>query len=225
MSEFMKQPDTITIQVAEESELNADRADLFVTIKGRSLFTGQEALKKAGEVRELVEGLTDFGLQEEDILIQSIQADVSTGVIGKQSSATYRLRVRCRKLDDLADILGIITSQKNTTLDKIVWRYSEYEEFKATLLEQCLSKSMQKAARVAAALEVDLLGVYEFYEEVHDPESGRYPQSLAASPRAASEARSKLKDELGLSVSHAKRVTLKTTTKYRASRFKTVAEN
>lgn len=224
MSELMKQPDTITIQVVGDDELNADRADLYVTIKGRSLFTGQEALKKAGEVRELVEGLTDFGLQEEDILIQSIQADVSTGVIGKQSSATYRLRIRCRKLGELADILGIITSQKNTTLDRIAWRYSEYEEFKMTLLEQCLSKSMQKAERVAVALGVDLLGIYEFYEEVRDPESGVYPQPLAASPRAA-RARSGMKEELGLSVSHAKRVTLNVTTKYRVSRFKTLTEN
>jgi hypothetical protein len=77
---------------------------------------------------------------------------------------------------------------------------------------------------VAAALGVDLLGVYEFYEEVRDPESGVYPQPLAAGPRAA-RARSGMKEELGLSVSHAKRITLTVTTKYIVSRFKTVTEN
>jgi hypothetical protein len=221
MRKLMEQPDTITIEVVEADEINADNADLFVTIKGKSLFTGQEALKKAGEVRELVEGLTAFGLGEDEILIQSVQADVSTGVIGKQSSATYRLRIKCSKLDELADILGIITSQKNTSLGQIVWRYREYEEFKAKLLEQCLLRSRQKAENVGASLGVDLLGVHEFHEEVYDSEAGFIPQAVAASPMAGVRARSNIKEELGLSVSHAKRVTLKVRTRYRVSPFKT----
>ena len=64
-----QQPDTITIEIIEEDEIFADRADLFVTIKGKSLFTGEEAFKKAIEVRALVESLTAFGITEEDILL------------------------------------------------------------------------------------------------------------------------------------------------------------
>ena len=161
-SPHKEQTDTITIEISDADELFADSVDLFVTIKGKSLFTGQEAFKKAREVRELAEGLTNFGLTETDILLQGVKTDVSKGIIGKHSSATYRLRIKCRKLDELADILGIITTQKNSDLAQMVWRYNDAEDFQAKLLEKCLSKSKHKAERVASSLGVELLGVHEF---------------------------------------------------------------
>jgi uncharacterized protein YggE len=220
----MQQPDTITIEVVEADQINADRVDLFVTIKGTSLFTGQEALKKAREVHELVEGLTGFGLLEEDILLQNIQSNVSTGFIGQHSSATYRLRIVCRELDQLADIIGIITSQKNTNLSRMAWKYSDFEDFKTQLLEKCLTQSKEKAERVAKSLGVDLLGVHDFKEEMYDSEIGPLHQPVAARPRAASMTRVSMKEELGLSVSHAKRITLKVTTKYRVGPLNTIVE-
>jgi hypothetical protein len=219
MRETAERPDTITIEVTEAEEMFADSVDLFVTIRGKSFFTGEEAFKKAKEVRELVEGLTEFGLSEKGILLQSIQADVSTGIIGKQSSAIYRLRIKCQKLDELADILGIITTQKNTDLGRMVWRYSNAEEFHEKLLEKCLMKSKQKAERVASALGVGLIGVHEFDDQVIDTEASVLTQPVAAKASSAFKVGSVSQESLGLSVSHSKRVTLKTTTKYKISSF------
>ena len=222
-SPHKEQPDTITIEISDADELFADSVDLFVTIKGKSLFTGQEAFKKAREVRELAEGLTNFGLTETDILLQGVKTDVSKGIIGKHSSATYRLRIKCRKLDELADILGIITNQQNTDLAHMVWRY-DAEDFQANLLEKCLSKSKHKAERVASSLGVELLGVHEFYEQVNDTEISDLRQPVAASRGAGFAAKAVTKEELGLSVSHSKRVTLKLTIKYRVSSLITMSE-
>jgi uncharacterized protein YggE len=148
-----------------------------------------------------------------------VQADVSTGLIGKQSSAKYRLRVKIRKLDELADILGIITTQKNTDLAQMVWRYDGVEDSHAKLLEKCLSKSKHKAERVAASLGVELLGVHELNEQIMDSELGVLPQPVAAKGRAAFRASAVSKEELGLSISHSKRITLKLTIRYRVSSF------
>ena len=224
VNQHLVQPDTITIEIDDSDEIFADSVDLFVTIKGKSLFTGQEAFKKAREVRELVEGLTNFGSPEEDILLQSVQADVSRGIIGKHSSATYRLRIKCRKLDELADILGIITTQKNSDLAHMVWRYNDAEDFQAKLLEKCLSKSKHKAERVASSLGVELLGVHEFDEQVIDQEISVLSQPVAASGGGGFTARAVTKEDLGLSVSHSKRVTLKLMIKYRVSSLITMSE-
>ena len=220
----MNQPDTITIEIIETDEIFADSVDLFVTIKGKSLFTGQEAFKKAREVRELVEGLKNFGLPEADILLQSVRADVSKGIIGKHSSATYRLRIICRNLDELADILGIITTQQNTNLAQMVWRYDDAEDYQAKLLEKCLLISKHKAERVASSLGVELLGVHEFDEQVNDTEISFMQQPVAARGRTGITARAVTKEELGLSVSHAKRFNLMLTIKYRVSSLKTTSE-
>jgi uncharacterized protein YggE len=217
----MEQPDTITIEVSDSDDVFADHADLLVTVRGSSLFSGQEALKKAREVRELVEGLTDSGLLETDILLEGISTDVSSGITGQRSSANYRLRVRCRKLDELADVLGVITSQKNSDLSRIVWRYGHPEELQASLLEKCLSNSKRKAEMVAASLGVELLGVHEFHERLEDREAGTPSRLPVAAPASAAfRGKTISTEELGLSVSHSKRVTMMLTTRYRVGPLK-----
>jgi len=224
MGTKLEQPDTITIEIDDVVEIYANRVDIFVTIKGKSLFTGQEAFKKAKEVSEFVESLTNYGLQEEDIQLQSVRAEVSTGVIGKQSSAEYSLRIKCRKLDELADILGIITTQQNTKLGQLVWRYDDAEDYQVELLERCISKSKKKAEKVAFSLGVELLGVHEFNEQIGDTEMSVLHQPVAAKGGGAFASRAVTKEELGLSVSHSKRVNLRLTIKYRVSPFEFVKE-
>jgi len=85
----MEQPDTITIETLEKADVFADSVDLYTKIKGKSFFNGDEAFKKAREVRDLVEELTSFGILEGDILLESVHAHASKGIIGKSSSATY----------------------------------------------------------------------------------------------------------------------------------------
>jgi len=214
-----EQPDTITIETDDVVEILASRVDIYVTIKGKSLFTGQEAFKKAREVSAFIENLKNYGLQEEDILLQSVRAEVSTGVIGKQSSAEYSLRIKCRNLDELADILGIITTQQNTNLGQLIWRYDDAEDHQSNLLEKCISKSKKKAEKVASSLGVELLGVHEFYEQTGDTEIDLLRQPVAASGATALKSRAITKETLGLSVSHSKRVSLRLTIKYRVSPF------
>jgi uncharacterized protein YggE len=220
----MEKPDTITILVMGSDEILADSVDLFVTIKGKSFFTGEEAFEKAREVHELVDSLKDYGISEEDILLQNVRADISSGIIGKQSSATYRLRIRCRMLDDLADIIGVITSQQNTSLAHMSWRYSRAEELRANLLKKCLSKSKEKAEMIGASLGVEILGVHAFDEQIADSELSVMHPPVAASSRGAFRARPAMKEELGLSVTHAKRITLNLTIKYRVSALKSTKE-
>src|SRR5512146_963581 len=112
-------PDTIRISALQREEIEATFADLFVTVKGSSLVSGDAALKKAKEVSQLVEELTRYGLAAEAIHLQSVHAETSSGALLRSSSATYRLRIRCEKLEQFADLLGIITNQKNATFERV----------------------------------------------------------------------------------------------------------
>jgi hypothetical protein len=55
-------PDTIKVSAFHKEEIFASHANLYVTVKGSSVISGNEALKKAREVSQLVEALTRFGL-------------------------------------------------------------------------------------------------------------------------------------------------------------------
>ena len=54
-------PDTIKVSANHREEIFASHANLFVTVKGSSVVSGNEAMKKAREVNQLVEALTALG--------------------------------------------------------------------------------------------------------------------------------------------------------------------
>lgn len=210
-------PDTIEVSATQREEIEASYADLYVSVKGSSLVSGNAALEKADEVRKLVEELGQAGLAEEKITLQSVYAETTSGALLSSSSASYHLRLRCEELEKFAAILGVITGQKNTTIEKIEWQYPD-----EALIEQALEKAIQKAdakaRKIAEKLGVRLLGVYDFSEKTHDQEPpttqvtfGAQGKSRAMGMVAAS--------DLGMTIQHSKTIEVRVIVDYRISGF------
>lgn len=216
-----EQPDVINVTATRKEEVPADYADLFVIIKGTSFFTGGAALSKAREVSQLVSELTRFGVEEKDIQLLGVTAEVSSGTLSRSSTARYSLKVRCSHLDFLADVLGIATSQKNAELRSIQWGYEREEEARSRLLDACIAEANEKAHKIAAGLAVRLLGVHSFSEGYGDDEGRNYtiyPLGAPSPPMRARAARV-TSEELGLEITHAKTVHAQVTVQYLVSRF------
>lgn len=210
-------PDTIKISTSDREEILASHADLYVTVKGSSVVSGNEAMKKAKEVSQLVDELTHFGIPAGNIHLQGVRVETSSGALLKSSSASYRLRVRCDVLSQIADLLDIITSQKNAALERIDWKYPE-EEARERGLESALAKAKSKADKVAAALGVKLLGVYDFLENSFDEEA---PIMFQAQAMMKSRASAPLAEpSLDMDVQHGKTIHVNVDIWYRVSEFK-----
>ncbi|RPJ18799.1 MAG: DUF541 domain-containing protein, partial [Chloroflexi bacterium] len=215
---FMEsKPDTIKISALQREEIFASHANLYVTVKGSSVVSGDEALKKAKEVSQLVEALTRFGLSPEAVQLLGIHIETASGMLLKSSSATYRLRIRIEKLDQLAELLDIIASQKNASLERIEWKYPE-EIARERGLEAAIAKGKAKAEKVAAAMGVKLLGVYDFIENTFDEERPPMPfqaMEMRMKPRAANA------DEpsLDMDIQHSKTIQVNVEIWYRVSSF------
>ncbi len=210
-------PDTIKVSAFHKEEIFASHANLYVTVKGSSIVSGNEAMKKAKEVSQLVEALTKFGLNPDAIHLQGVRLETSGGALLKSSSAVYRLKVKCDKLDRLADIMDIITEQHNTTLEQIEWRYPE-DTAREQGLETAIAKGKAKAERIAASLGVKLLGVYDFIENAFDEEA---PVPFAAQSMMM-KSRAAVADEpnLNMDIQHSKMVHVNVDIWYRVSSFK-----
>ena len=208
-------PDTIKISASYREEILASHADLFVTVKGSSVVSGNEAMKKAKEVSQLVDELIRFGISAENIHLQGVHVETSSGALLKSSSASYRLRVRCDVLDQIADLLDIITFQKNAVLERIDWKYPE-EEARERGLESALVKAKSKADKVAAALGVKLLGVYDFLENSFDEEAPIMFQAQAMMMKSRAPA---AEPSLGMDVQHGKTIHVNVEVWYRVSGF------
>ena len=217
-----EKPNTVRIQEAQRHEIAADRADLHVTVEGTSLFTGGEALHKAREVAQLVRELTEYGLPPAAIYLQGVYADTATGLLGKTSAARYKLRLHCADLAQLADLLGIVSGQKNARLNVIEWGYPDDDSLKGQWLDACLTRANAKAARVASGLGVRLLGVHGFSEKYQDGETPN--QTVVAYDMAAmsrSRAARVSPEELGLEISHTKTVQVLVEIDYLVSGYET----
>jgi len=209
-------PDTIKISALHREEIFASHANLFVTVKGSSVVNGNEAMKKAKEVNQLVEALTSFGLSPEAVQLQGVRIETASGVLLKSSSAIYRLKIRCEKLDQLADLLDITASQKNATLERIEWKYPE-ESARERGLESAITKGKAKAEKIAAAMGVKLLGIYDFIENAYDEEM---PVPFQAQTMMM-KSRAEVADEpsLGMDIQHSKTIHVNLEIWYRVSGF------
>ncbi len=209
-------PDTIKITASHREEIFASHANLYVTVKGSSVVSGNEAMKKAREVSQLVEALTHFGLSPEAVQLLGVHIETASGALLKSSSATYRLRIRVEKLDQLAELLDIIASQKNATLERIEWKYPE-EAARERGLESAIAKGKTKAEKVASAMGVKLLGVYDFSENAFDEEMPvpfQAQRALMKSHIAAAE-----EPSLGMDIQHSKTIQVTVEIWYRVSSF------
>jgi hypothetical protein len=168
----------------------------------------------------LVSALAEVGVKEADIILRSIHTESSSGILGRATSASYQLRVRCHDLDLLADILGVVTAQKNARLDYLTWRYSDEKAWKRDWLNTCLAEAKEKAAAMASSLGVKLLGVHALFEKWDDSEQIS-PQRLHESYSMSKFAVRHLeKVDLGFPLSHSKSVELLLETRFRVSEFK-----
>lgn len=209
-------PDLLRVVVTHEDELEASYADLQVTVRGSSLVTGNAALTKAREVAALVQALAGVGVPESSIRVEDIAVQVESGLLTKSSSATYTLKVRCSKLESLADVLGAITSQKNVQLGNIDWGYAEPDELRTRWLVDCATRATARARPIADALGVKLLGVHQFGEP--DVEVARAGYELR--PPALGMARARMTAaDLGLSVSHSKKVVVRVLVEFRIAPY------
>jgi len=211
-------PDTIKVNVSQREEIQATHADLIVTVKGSSLISGDAALKKAKEVSQLVDELTDFGLPAEAIHLQSVYAEASSGGLLRSSTAIYRLRIRCEKLEQFTDLLGIITSQKNATFERVDWKYPD-ETVREAALEKALAKAGDKARKIATALGVKVLGIYTLNENTFDQEAPM-PQMMRFEAQAKTRNVGVVPQaDLGMDIQHSKLVEVHVEIEYRISGF------
>ena len=208
-------PDTIKVSASHLEEIFASHANLYVTVKGSSVVSGNEAMKKAKEVSQLVEALTRFGLSPDAVQLQGVRIETSSGALLKSSSAMYHLKIKSKKLEQLTGLLDVIAEQKNASLERIEWKYPE-DAARERGLEAAITKGKERAEKVAASLGVKLLGVYDFMENTFDEERPPMPfQAMEMSMKARATAPAE--PSLSMDIQHSKTVHVNVDIWYRVS--------
>lgn len=208
------QTDTLQVVITDLIQLEADKVDLFFQVSGASWVSGQAALTQAREVSKLVADLITAGVAESDIELLNVRAEVSSGMLGKSSSARYSLKARCRHVEKLDELLAIATGPKNVTLESLRWGYPRDEEADLLRTEAALSRALKRARRMAAALEVELDGVHSVTESIVDTDQGQVQLRFDYS----SMKRRQYNADLGVEVRHCKEISHSLTVHFRVTK-------
>lgn len=211
-------PDTIKVSAFHREEIFATHANLYVTVRGSSVVSGNEAMKKAKEVNQLVEAVTRFGLSPDTVQLQGVRLETSSGTLLKSSSAIYHLKIKSEKLEQLAGLLDIIAEQKNASLSRIEWKYPE-DAAREHGLEMAIVKGKDRAEKVAVALGVKLLGVYDFMENTFDEERPPMMPYQAMEMNMKTRAAAPAEPSLNMDIQHSKTVHVNVDIWYRVSEF------
>lgn len=213
----MPHPDILSIEAAQTARVEANRADILVSVSGSSLFSGAMALQKAREVAELVAALKLIGIEESQVKVENVRAQTQSGTFSKTSSVFYSLRVEKVPLERIADAIGAITGAKNATLGHLEWRFPEETPLRDELRQKCLAIALQRAQNIAQTLGVRVIGVYEFNEAWQGTRD-----EVSTSPRGEQHDMMRMRaavseQELGMAISHAEDVNMKLTIQFRVS--------
>ena len=157
----------ITVTEIAETRLRATSAELTVSVLGQSFFAGNEAFKKAAEVRSLVDSLKEAGVSDDDISIKNVRTNVQSGLLTKSSSATYDLTLQCSPLDILGQVIAAIASQKNARLVELQWKYNDLQTRKNELLHTAVRQAKATAQSIADALGTRCTTVHKLSYEFH----------------------------------------------------------
>ncbi len=214
-----EKPDTIEIAASAETEVAATSADIDLEVDGSSIFTGNEAFKKARELRELFEILTAVGLAADQMTIQGIRLSSDALLGWKSSSCCYSVRIRKAKSDILPQVLGSIAAKKGVTITKLFWRFETLETELPAIRERAMADLLSKARQSAALLGVEILGVHSFRETILSPESERRTPIQHGSWETAKALRGQAGPPVGVSLSSRASATLTVQAEFRVSTF------
>src|SRR5262249_38545711 len=211
-------PDVVVITARHDETVAADRAELLVTVQGSSLVTGRAALKKAKEVSALVEELERVGVTLENIRLDSVEAAVSSGLLGRSSAGPYGLRIRCADLERRPEILGAVTAARNVHLEQLIWRYPRSAEQQARWLTAAVAWANTLGTAAAAALGTRVVGIHRLTHTVREDGEEREGRGSLVVAQARLRAPSE-PVELGFDLGNERRIGTVVTVEYRVEGF------
>jgi hypothetical protein len=105
-------PDRISVEETVEVEVQPKHAVLSIVVEGESTGLGNEAFRKSKEVGRLIDELVSIGYSMENISLESVFIESSSGKLLRTTSAKFSLLLT--KVE-LAQIPKIVKSLGNLT--------------------------------------------------------------------------------------------------------------
>ena len=141
----------LRVTARESRQVPAVSAKLHLRIEGETFVMGNAVTQRSREVRELVTPLKTFGITDEDVSVEGVQAKLNQGLLAKGTKVTFNLTVQARDISMIGDLLGAVANARHAELERIEWVFDD-EEIALELSGKAMGKAQRKASAMAAAI-------------------------------------------------------------------------
>jgi uncharacterized protein YggE len=148
----------LRVTARESTQVPAVSAKLHLRIEGETFVMGNAITQRSREVRELVTALKNFGITDEDVIVEGVQAKLNQGLLAKGTKVTFKLIVNARDLNVIGDLLGAIANARHAELERIEWVFDD-DEIALELSSKAMAKAHRKASTMAAAIQYVVVGI------------------------------------------------------------------
>jgi uncharacterized protein YggE len=148
----------LRVTARESTQVPALSAKLHLRIEGETFVMGNAVMQRSREVRELVTALKTFGITDEDVQVEGVQAKLNQGLLAKGTKVTFNLIIQARDISLIGDLLGAIANARHAELERIEWVFDD-EEIALELSSKAMAKAHRKASTIAAAIQYVVAGI------------------------------------------------------------------
>ena len=148
----------LRVTAQESTQVPAVSAKLHLRIEGETFVMGNAVTQRSREVRELVAALKTFGISDQDVSVEGVQAKLNQGLLAKGTKVTFKLIVHARDISVVGDLLGTIANARHAELERIEWVFED-DEIGIELSSKAMAKAHRKASAMAAAIQYAVIGI------------------------------------------------------------------
>lgn len=147
----------LKVKESAEMEIEASRAFVMVEVNSTKIAFGNAALSASDDLKGVIDKIKRID-DSVEVETESVSTSSTAGFFGKNSTATYTIKLTVSNLDKLGQVLGACADGKNISVNSVKWDYDE-DEPKLELVKKAVKKAKHKAVEMMSVIDYEVVGI------------------------------------------------------------------
>jgi len=160
----------LRVSETEKSEIEAVGAIVTINASSEKILFGNAAVTASEDLKTILEKVKQVS-EDVDIHTEAMSVATHSGILGKNSTATYTVKLTVNDLNALGAILGICSEGKKISIQSVRWEYDEDAE-KLNLIKRALRKAKKKAEEMMEEIGYSVTGIRSCSDSYITPNIG-----------------------------------------------------
>jgi uncharacterized protein YggE len=160
----------LRVSETETAEIEAARAFVMINVASEKILFGNAATAASEDLKSVVAKIITVS-EDVEVDTEAVSLATNSGLLSKNSTANYTIRLTVNDLNALGTILGICSEGKKISVRSVIWDYEE-DEAKLSLIKSAVRKAKKKADEMMAEIGYSVIGIRSCSDSYQTPNIG-----------------------------------------------------